>query len=93
MKKGLFLPPVILGPYYLYYNPLGLNKMNFWNCSTKTKHIAYKTLVSPKIEYASSIWDPHKKINIHEDDLVKVQRRADRFVKYYYNRTIVCQTC
>ena len=63
---------------------LGLLKRNLWNCPSSTKEIAYKTLVRPKLEYASLIWDPHQ--NVYKEAIEKVQRRAARFVKNDYSR-------
>ncbi|XP_077999769.1 uncharacterized protein LOC144452542 [Glandiceps talaboti] len=64
---------------------LGLLKRNLWNCSRNTKEIAYKTLVRPRLEYCSTIWDPYQKT--HQEQLEKVQRRAARFVTNDYRRT------
>jgi hypothetical protein len=64
---------------------LGLLKRNLWNCSPRTKEIAYKTLVRPRLEYCSPIWDPHQKV--HQENLERVQRRAARFVTNDYRRT------
>lgn len=64
---------------------LGLIKRNFWNCSPSAKETAYKTLVRPKLEYASSVWDPYHKTYI--ESLEKVQRRAARFIKNDYQRS------
>ena len=64
---------------------LGLLKRNLWNCSPSTKELAYKTLVRPKLEYASSVWDPHFTTQI--DFIENVQRRAARFVKNDYGHT------
>ena len=38
---------------------LNLIKCNFWFCEKSTKDILYKSLVRPKLEYASQVWDPH----------------------------------
>lgn len=64
---------------------LGLLKRNLWSCSSRTKEIAYKTLVRPRLEYCSPIWDPHQKV--HQVNLEKVQRRSARFVTGDYRRT------
>ena len=64
---------------------LGLLKRNLWNCSPRTKEIAYKTLVRPRLEYCSPVWDLYQKV--HQDNLEKVQRRAARFVKNDYRHT------
>jgi hypothetical protein len=56
--------------------------------STSTKETAYKALVRPTVEYASTVWDPHEKGYIHRLDMV--QRRAARYVKNkYHNRSSV----
>ena len=39
-------------------------RRNLSACSTQVKATAYKTLVRPKLEYASSIWDPHHRNKI-----------------------------
>ena len=64
---------------------LGLLRRNLGTCTQSTKDIAYKTLVRPRLEYCSAIWDPHQKVHI--DNLEKVQRRAARFVTNNYKRT------
>ena len=33
-------------------------RRNLKICSTKTKDFAYKSLVTPLLEYASTVWDP-----------------------------------
>ena len=57
---------------------LGLLRRNLYSCSRKVKEAAYKTLVRPKLEYCSSIWDPYHQE--YTNKLEAVQRRAARFV-------------
>ena len=63
---------------------LGLLRRNLRCCDEKTKATAYKTLVRPKLEYCSPIWDPHKQTLMDMSE--KVQRRAARFVASDYRR-------
>lgn len=60
------------------YKILGLIRRHLYDCDTKTKDTAYKSLVRPCLEYASSVWDPYKACNIKK--LEMVQRKAARFV-------------
>ena len=54
-------------------NTLGFLRRNLSACSTQVKATAYKTLVRPKLEYASSVWDPHHKNKI--DQLKKFKEK------------------
>ena len=63
---------------------LNLLRRNLHGCSTKTKETAYKTLVRPTLEYASSAWDSYQQTQI--DDLERVQNKAARFVCNQYQR-------
>ena len=42
---------------------LSLLRRNLYSCSSKVKERAYKTLVRPRLEYCSAIWDPPTKIS------------------------------
>ena len=53
--------------------------------SSDLKATAYKTLVRPIVEYASSIWDPAAKNLVHKVEMV--QRRAARFTLNRYHNT------
>ena len=53
--------------------------------SSSIKNHAYQTLVRPKLEYCSSVWDPYTAENNYK--LEKVQRRAARYVCHRYHNT------
>ena len=57
---------------------LHLVSRNLHNCPRQTRALAYTTLVRPKMEYCSTVWDPHtqKDCNILE----RINRRATRVV-------------
>jgi len=63
---------------------MGMIKRNIKKAPRKTKEAAYKALIRPKVEYCSSIWDPHQANNISKID--GVQRRAARYVCNQYGR-------
>ena len=64
---------------------LGLIKRNFWFCDESVKLTLYKTLVRPKLEFTTSVWDPHYKCDIRR--IEDVQRAAARFCKSDYRYT------
>ena len=60
-----------------------LCRRNLHMCDHHTKEIAYKTIVRPHLEYASTAWNPYTARNI--DNIESVQRRAARFILRNYN--------
>ena len=56
---------------------LGFIKRNVKTKNASVKELAYKTLVRPQVEYASTIWSPHTKQNTQKIEMV--QRRAARW--------------
>ena len=59
-------------------------KRNFRINSPKLKSNAYKAIVRPAVEYATTVWVPYTKKNIHM--LEMVQRRAARYVLNRHDR-------
>ena len=57
------------------------SNLGFISSPERLKELAYIALVRPSLEYASSVWDPHTRLDI--DKLEKIQCRAARFVKGY----------
>ena len=56
---------------------------NIQTKNQKVREVAYKTLVRPQVEYASSVWSPHTQCNVAKID--KVQRRAARWTTSNYS--------
>ena len=63
---------------------LGLVKRNFWNSSRDVKETLYKSIVRPKLEHASEIWDPYYQKDTHVVEMI--QRKAARFCMSNYRR-------
>jgi Reverse transcriptase (RNA-dependent DNA polymerase)/Endonuclease-reverse transcriptase len=57
---------------------IGFVYRNLRGTSVKTKDVAYKTLIRPKLEYCSSVWDPYTLEMVNE--LERVQKLAARRV-------------
>ena len=64
---------------------LGFVRRNLYPYSESTKRLAYVTIIRPKLEYATAVWDPYRQEQIAS--IEAVQRRAARFIKRDYNRT------
>lgn len=64
---------------------LGFLKRNLKTSNTNIKSQAYQALVRPKLEYASSVWDPHTADQ--QNKLEMVQRRAARYACNRYHNT------
>ena len=62
---------------------LNFVRRNLNKCDESVKSAAYLGLVRPKLEYASSVWDPHLSKDIQA--IERVQRIAARWVKSNYN--------
>ena len=55
---------------------LNLLRRNITECSQITKERAYKTLVRPSLEYASSVWDPFQANHISKLEAVERKRHG-----------------
>ena len=67
---------------------LGFLRRNLQISNPELRSRAYKALVRPQIEYATTVWDPHTQNNIKK--LEMVQRRAARYaLNRYHNRSSV----
>jgi hypothetical protein len=62
---------------------LGFIRRNIGSCPEEVRKQAYLELVRPRLEYASSTWDPHLQKHIQQIEMV--QRRAARFFKSNWN--------
>ena len=54
-------------------------------CCRKVKQMAHNAYISPTVEYASPVWDPHTKRNTNKIEMV--QRRCARYVTINIDRT------
>ena len=58
-------------------------RRNSYSCPQEVKEAAYKGLVSPLLDYGSSVWDPPGVVL--QEELESVQERAARFVTGNYS--------
>ena len=65
------------------YQCLAFVRRNLKYCPEKLRRLSYISLIRSKLEYSSSVWDPHLRKDIHQ--LEMVQRRAARFIKHDYS--------
>ncbi len=65
------------------YECLAFVRRNLKYCPEKLRRLSYISLIRSKLEYSSSVWDPHLRKDIHQ--LEMVQRRAARFIKHDYS--------
>ena len=73
------------------HKTLGFLRRNLRDCSPDVKAGAYKAMVRPILEYASTVWDPAQTRPINQ--IEQVQRRAARFVfNDYQSKTPGCVT-
>ena len=67
---------------------LRMLKRNLRVGSTTVKTRAYQAYIRPRLEYASTVWDPHTQVNKNQVEMV--QRRAARWVLgWHHNRSSV----
>ena len=66
------------------HRSLNFLRRNLGKCSKTTKEMAYKSLVQPHLQYASSAWDPHQANHIRK--IERVQAKAARFVLGRYGQ-------
>ena len=62
---------------------LGFLRRHFKNCTIPVKKATYTAMVSPALEYASTVWDPVTQKNIQL--LEQVQHRGARYVFNNYS--------
>ena len=48
-------------------------KRNFKTQNEPMEEVAYNTLLRPQVEYASQVWSPHIKQNIHKLEMIQIR--------------------
>ena len=61
-------------------------RRNLSGCTQDTRALAYKALVRPVLEYASTVWDPYQANHIRK--IEAVQRKAARFATGQNSRDV-----
>lgn len=56
------------------------------HCTSKTKLVAYTSLLRPLLEYADVVWDPHTKTETN--CLERIQNKSLRFIYHAYGRGV-----
>ena len=64
---------------------LGLLRWILSGCSVEVKSSAYSTVVCPKLEYASSVWNPHNQCYIYIDKIEMIQHQVARVDDVFTN--------
>ena len=70
---------------------LGSVKRNLNRFPEQVKEQAFKTLVRPHLEYASTVWSPHQKYQVKDREVV--QRKVACFCKNCLDRDPGMVTC
>ena len=61
---------------------LGLFKRILSGCTSEAKNTAYLTLVRPKLEYASSVWNPYTQCNVEKIEMVQCLKARSVYQDY-----------
>ena len=66
---------------------LGILQRNLSKCSKDARKLSYESLVSPKLEYSTSAWNPYTNKDVLKLEFNElVQRRAARYVSPNYSQ-------
>lgn len=78
VDRNLSFKDHILDKVNKAYSLLGIIKRNFTHIDKDTFLMLYKSMVRSQLEYANSVWNPHK-IGLMEE-LERVQKRATKII-------------